>query len=729
VLRAERPPAEVGSPSVTGSGLTRSRPVPCDPRYPTIPHVPRPSEDLSLRRRPARPRDLAPRQDDPIGPLTDLAGVGPARAAALGKLGVTCQRDLLFLIPTGLRDWGPATPVESLEPGPFARVRGQVISARMQRRCGRQSTFRATLEDEHGARIEAMWFNQPWVAEVVVRGATLELAGPVKAGESGPVMHGPRVGREGHELPPAGTLEPLYPGTDGVGPDTIAAWCRGLAPLHAGRMGEPLPDEVLARYDLPSLPRALEQAHGPRSRAAFEAARRRLALEPLLAVQARLQSRRSAGTGGRARPARVTDPLHAELLERFPFRFTRGQVELALELRRDLARRVPMRRLLQGDVGSGKTVLALYAAMAVVESNGQAALMAPTEVLAEQHYYGSRELLAQAGVEAALLTATTPRDERRWLLERLARGDLHVVFGTHALFSKDVHFHRLDLAVIDEQHRFGVSQRGALAGKGDDVHLLLMTATPIPRTLAMTVYGDLEVSTLREAPPGRGGIRTRWVQPKDVPKLSGFLAERLAAGEQAYWVCPRIGELEDGGEGKPAAAERRYAQACESALAGYGVELVHGRVPAEERAHRLDRFRRSEIGLLVATTVVEVGVDVANATVMVIENAERLGLAQLHQLRGRVGRGPKDSWCLLLGSRKASERFRLLERTRDGFEIAEADLAQRGMGDLAGVRQAGVNLEGLADPDRDVDLVLAARDVVRTFPEVARVYGRRGGGV
>jgi len=390
-----------------------------------------------------------------------------------------------------------------------------------------------------------------------------------------------------------------------------------------------------------------------------------------------------------------------------------------------------MRRLLQGDVGSGKTVLALYAALAVVESDGQAAVMAPTEVLAEQHFYGSRGVLREAGVEAALLTAATPRDERRYELERLARGELNVVFGTHALFSKDVQFSRLDLAVIDEQHRFGVGQREKLMEKGADVHQLLMTATPIPRTLALTVYGDLDVSTLQEAPPGRGRVSTRWVKGGEVKKLSGFLAERLEQGEQVYWVCPRIGDLEGADAGSPetgatAAAERRYVQACESDLASYGVELVHGRLPAEERGHRLDRFRRGEIGLLIATTVVEVGVDVPDATVMVIENAERLGLAQLHQLRGRVGRGPKDSWCFLVGDEAARERFELLERTRDGFEIAEQDLAARGMGDLAGVRQAGVNLEGLTDPERDLDLVLAAREVIRTRPDIAELYAVRG---
>ena len=671
--------------------------------------------------RPARPADLARRHADPIGALTDLPGVGPAKAAALAKLGVTCQRDLLFVVPIALRDWGAATPLAAVEPGPFVRVQATVHATRLQRRGRRQSTLRATLTDADGAQLAAVWFNQPWVADVLVKGEVAELAGVAKAGKDGPVLQNPQVAQPGQALPEAGTLEPLYPSAEGVSAETIAGWCQALAREHAARIEEGLPDEVLARLDLPTLPRALAEAHGPRTRAAFEAARRRLALEPLLTVQAQVHARRATGAGGHARAARLDDGLHEELCARFPFDFTPGQRQIADELRRDLGRSVPMRRLLQGDVGSGKTVLALYAAMAVIESDGQAAIMAPTELLAEQHFYGSREVLAECGVEAALLTATTPKDERRCELERLARGDLHVLFGTHAVFSKDVHFARLDLAVIDEQHRFGVAQRAALFEKGRDVHQLLMTATPIPRTMALTVYGDLEVSTLRESPPGRGGIKTRWVKANQVKQVSGFLAERLEEGEQVYWVCPRIGEGASDAGGT-AAAERRYAQALESALTSYGVELVHGRLPAEERGYRLDRFRRGEIGLLIATTVVEVGVDVSNATVMVIEGADRLGLAQLHQLRGRVGRGPKDSWCLLIGNAAARGRFELLERTRDGFEIAEEDLAQRGMGDLAGVRQAGVNLEGLADPERDLDLVLAARDVIRRHPEVARSY-------
>jgi len=639
----------------------------------------------------------------------------------LERAGLRCQRDLMFLMPLGLREWPAVVPAAEVEEGHPARVRGKIVAARLQRTGGRRSTFRATLEDSSG-QVDALWFNQPWMAEALATGDEVELAGKVVRARGKLALVAPRVGREERPLPPAGALEPIYPSAEGIGAHTLAGWCREVAEGHAAGVCELLPKTVLADLDLPSLPSALAAAHAPANRPVFEAARRRLAFEPLLAVQAKVHARRGSQAGGGARAVRIRAELDRELLRRFPFEFTAGQKEVVKELRRDLARRAPMRRLLQGEVGAGKTVLALYAAMAVVENDGQAAIMAPTEVLAEQHYYGAAELLREAGIEVGLLTASLQRDERRFLTQRLACGEVQVVFGTHALFSSDVVFQRLDLAVIDEQHRFGVGQRAALADKGVDVHLLLMTATPIPRTLALTVYGDLEVSTLRELPPGRGTIETRWIPPDEVKGISSFLAERLELGEQVYWVCPRIGANGEGGAGRTAAAERRYRQALDSPLAPFGIELVHGRLPAEERAWHLDRFRRGEIGMLVATTVIEVGVDVPAATVVVIENAERLGLAQLHQLRGRVGRGARDAWCFLVGDPKAHERFQLLERSQDGFEIAEADLAQRGMGDLAGVRQSGVNLEGLVDPERDLDLVLAARDVMKARPQLRDHY-------
>ena len=448
-------------------------------------------------------------------------------------------------------------------------------------------------------------------------------------------------------------------------------------------------------------------------------------LENLLELQAGLVARAREARAHDALRAVASEAKHAELLSVFPFAFTAGQTAVASELRADLARGKPMRRLLQGDVGCGKTALGLYAALLVAQAGGQTAFLAPTEILCEQHYHGLKSWLARAGLHAALLTGSLRAGERRQVLAQLESGMADIVFGTHSLFSADVHYRKLALAVIDEQQRFGVAQRQALIDKGAGAHVLLMTATPIPRTLALSLYGDLDTSILRERPAGRGGLKTRWVREPERPKVAKFLDERLAAHERVFWVTPRIGEGEDSLdalESGRASAEAAFERLKRTDLARHGLEIVHGRMEASERAARLERFQRGEVRLLVATTVIEVGVDVPEATVLVVESAERMGLAQLHQLRGRVGRGPKDSWCLLFGEPSAKARFEVLERTHDGFEIAEEDLRQRGMGDLGGLRQAGAGAGGSIDPEEELELLLAARELFAARPALFERY-------
>lgn len=652
-------------------------------------------------------------------PLTTLSGVGPARAEAFARVELESLRDLLLLLPRGLEDTGESCDVVSARSRVGERV---VVSASIARRrfsrFGRRSLLRLELEDDSGGGLEVVFHNQPWQRHGFEKGDQVTFSGCVTHTRRGPALVTPRFA-EGRDAIAAGQLTSIYPTPKGVGQVLLRSLIARAFETARGELVERLAEEERARLGLPELERAVEALHRPPDLEGFARARRRVLLERLLPLEAAVLARGRAGKKrGPARRVLPEGGRRARFEAALGFVLTGGQRRVLDELDADLAAGAPMRRLLQGDVGAGKTVLGLYAAWAVAHSGGQVAFMAPTELLAEQHASGLAPLTERLGLRCAVLTGSTRAAERKRITAALRGAELDLVFGTHVLFSRDVGFQDLALAVIDEQQRFGVTQRRRLQEKGEAAHLFLMTATPIPRTLAHTIYGDLDVSVLREKPPGRGRVRTRWLRPKDRKRLPAFLAERLEAGEQLYWVSPLVGE--DGERGATRALERLGR----TPLARFGLELVHGRLASEERARRLERFRRGESRVLVATTVIEVGVDVPAATVLVVQDAERLGLAQLHQLRGRVGRGAAESYCLLHGKPTARERFELLESTSDGFEIAEADLRQRGMGELTGTRQAGELGGLLSELEGDLDLLAAARELLAARPDLAEAYGR-----
>jgi ATP-dependent DNA helicase RecG len=674
---------------------------------------------------------------DPLqGSLQYLKGVGPRRAADLQRVGVSSIEDLLYRFPTRYEDRGNFHTIASLKPGVAASIAGEVLSCGIRpTRRPRFKIFEMLVRDRTGS-LRAIWFNQPFLNDVFhphqrvilfgkleltphglqVQNPQYELVEGVEEDEAGEAID--QAGDRDPSTIHTGRIVPVYEKTGHLTAKVQRALVHQALQQLPPELPDPLPVDVRGRQQLIDRRAALDAVHFPPADAsigelnAFRSpAHRRLIFEEFFLFQLGIvQRRRRADAERKKHTIIATDEIRRGIGKVLPFKLTNDQVTVIREIVKDMERPQPMNRLLQGDVGSGKTIVALMAALVAMENGVQVAFMAPTEILAEQHFFNIRRLLEQSRFRLTLLTGGTPARKRREILAELAGGSIHMVIGTHALVQEDVAFRALGLAIIDEQHRFGVLQRATLRAKGLHPDVLVMTATPIPRTLALTTYGDLDVSTMREMPPGRQPIATTVRPESRRDEIYQFVRQQIDAGRQAYIIYPLV---EESAKVDLKAATEMADHLAQDVFPEYRVALLHGRMKQDAKDRVMGAFAHNEFQILVSTTVVEVGVDVPNATVMVVEHAERFGLSQLHQLRGRVGRGAHQSYCILLYQYSITEegkaRLKALAETTDGFEIAERDLHLRGPGDFFGTRQSGMPTLRVGDLLRDHALMEEAR--------------------
>ena len=652
-----------------------------------------------------------------------IKGIGEAKAKALGKLGIFTLGDLIGWFPRRYEDRRETRPISSLIPGETACVAAMIASE------PKVSHIRKGLDlvkvravDDTGA-LDVTFFNQSWLKNQLRVGETYIFYGRAEGSLLRKTMAGPVVEPEGRREF-TGRIVPVYPLTAGVSQLLLSRAIRQGLDECADILPDCLPDSVRQTHGLCRVNYAYENIHFPESPEALDIARRRLAFEELFFFAIGLKLLRFRRETVSVEPFRPVDM--APFYDALPFILTGAQRRCVDEAIADMTAGKPMNRLCQGDVGSGKTMVAAACVYFCVKNGRQAALMAPTELLAEQHYRGLAPLLEQLGLRCALLTGSTPAKTKRSVTAQLASGELDFAIGTHALISGGVAYANLGLVVTDEQHRFGVAQRTALAEKGEHPHTLVMSATPIPRTLALILYGDLDVSVIDQLPPGRKPIETYAVTSAYYPRLYAFIRKQVEAGRQVYIVCPMVSENDDLPDERKAVTE--YAQKLQSEIfPDLKVAYVHGKMKSREKDTVMSAFAAGETNILVSTTVIEVGVDVPNASLMVVENAERFGLSQLHQLRGRVGRGQHQSYCVLVSDNKNDEtrqRLRAMTKTADGFKIAEEDLRLRGPGDFFGLRQHGLPGLRVADIGCDTRLLTeaqtAAEELLAHDPSLAR---------
>ena len=608
-----------------------------------------------------------------ISSFDGIKGLGPARVEALRSAGISTPEQLLMTFPVKYADYSTTKTISECVPGEEAVIRASVSGTPSQARVNGKTITRAVFCDETG-KIQATWFNQPWMFKTLAEGGEFTVSGRVETMKSSLKLTCPRLVTELR-------ITPEYKPIEKIGQKQL----RGLIEFFlesAGDIEETLPEGILSEYELMSRTEALRQVHFPTDRPSLERALKRFSFEEMLSFMLCSLSMKRSDPHGVAMESTGEDAEN--YWNSLGFAPTNAQKNVLEQIRLDLASPKAMARLVQGDVGCGKTAVAFGAIFLAARAGYQSAMMAPTEILAGQHYESAKKILEPLGIRCGLLTGSMSPKQHKIAAEAIESGAWQAVFGTHALITESVRYQNLGLAVTDEQHRFGVRQRTLLGEKGLHTNVLVMSATPIPRTLALILYGDLDISVIDELPPGRQPVKTRIVGEEKREAMYGFIDKEINAGRQVYFVCPLV---EDSEAVEAESAERLFDSLRDSALGKHRIALVHGKMKADEKENVLELFRTGEIDVLVSTTVIEVGINVPNATVMVVENAERFGLAQLHQLRGRVGRGTQEAWCFLMAP--STQKLQVLTRSNDGFYISRKDMELRGPGDMFGTRQSG----------------------------------------
>ena len=692
---------ELGAGDITSRDIQISKPSPPKEQQipepkPTVPAT-QPEDEVTT----AEPGPISEPEPIPEGPqaalnaeVTVLPGVGPRIAKTLERLSIYTLGDMIYHYPRRYDDYSKLKPINRLQYGEEVTVIGTVQSVNTRSIRGGKNKLSEAVISDGSAALKISWFNQPWIAQRLKKGMQIILSGKIEQYLGRLTMNNPEWEPMEQKHLHTNRIVPVYPLTARI----TQRWLRNIMfkviSYWAPRVADPLPKSVLEGAGVASLPAALQQIHFPDSWKLLKAARYRLAFDEIFLLQLGVQQQKRAWTERTARIFETSDEWLASQIEQLPFELTSAQQKAVADLQNDLASGHPMNRLLQGDVGSGKTVVAALAIAMITAQGAQAAVMAPTSILAEQHYRNMLKVLSgdQNPLEAEeirLMVGATSETDKQEIRQGLASGSIKLVVGTHALIEDPVEFNDLQLVIIDEQHRFGVKQRAALRSKGANPHLLVMTATPIPRSLALTVYGDLDLTVIDESPPGRQEVETFVLFPRERSRAYRLINSQLEAGHQVFIIYPLVEETEKTDE---KAAVEEQARLQQEIFPHVKVGLLHGRLKPGEKEEVMTRFRDGEYQVLVSTSVVEVGVDVPNATVMLIDGADRFGLAQLHQFRGRVGRGDAKSYCLLIPQNSEAienERLQAMTETNDGFVLAERDLEQRGAGDFLGTRQSG----------------------------------------